>query len=38
MTHIKSVEKLADGVPVAGEVLGGLRRSHVQMKKSRSTV
>lgn len=29
MTHIKFVEKLADGVPVAGEVLGSLIGSHV---------
>lgn len=38
MTHIKFVEKLADGLIIAGEVLRGLRRSHVQMKKSRSIV
>lgn len=29
MTHIKFVEKLADGVSVAGEVFGSLRGSHV---------
>lgn len=29
MTHIKFVDELADGFAITGEVLGGLRGSHV---------